>query len=78
MPRPKSFLHTLDVDRARKAHNCQHNPRHRLQLGDTRLKVKVNQTYEHFCRQCALEIINRDIERLAQLARQLEAANGNT
>jgi hypothetical protein len=71
MPRPKSFLPQLSVDHALKAHDCQHNQCHRLHCGDARLKVKVQRTYEHFCTQCALEIINRDIGILTALAGQL-------
>ena len=77
MARPKSLLPQLSVDHAKRAHDCQHNSHHRLQRGDTRLKVKVDQTYEHFCVQCALEIINRDIEKLRALAREL-ASPDNT
>ena len=77
MPRPKSLIPQLRVDHARRAHNCQHNSRHRLQAGDVRLKVKANRAYEHFCAQCALEIIDRDIETLRALARVLRAEHGS-
>ena len=71
MPRPKSIILRAEVDEARKAHDCQHNSKHRLQRGDKRLKVIVSRSPEHFCVDCALEIIERDISRLQSLARQL-------
>lgn len=74
MPRPKSFLPQLEVDHVLRAHDCQHNQRHRLERGEARLKAKVNGTHEHFCRRCALEIINRDIAKLTALADQLDGS----
>jgi hypothetical protein len=67
MPRPKSFLLRLTVDQAGKAHNCQHNSSHRLQKGDVRLKVTEGRTDEHFCRECGLKFIDRDIAELQKL-----------
>lgn len=68
---PKSILIRVTVDAALKAHDCQHNRRHRLERGDRRLKVKKDRTFEHFCVDCALEIIDRDIAKLQLIARQL-------
>ena len=71
MPRPKSVLQRLEVDEAQKAHNCQHNPAHRLERGDKRLKVTKDRSPEHFCVACALAIIERDISALQGLAAKL-------
>ena len=72
MPRPKSVLLRLEVDTALKAHDCQHNSAHRLQRGSKRLKVTKDRTPEHFCVQCALNIIKRDIAKLQSLAAELQ------
>jgi hypothetical protein len=71
MPRPKSVLLRVEVDEARKAHDCQHNRAHRLQRGEKRLKVTKDRSPEHFCVTCALAIIDRDMAKLQLLARQL-------
>lgn len=67
----KSILHRLLVDQAGKAHNCKHNKRHRLERGERRLKFKVQRTYEHFCVQCALRMIDKARARLDELEQQL-------
>lgn len=71
MPRPKSILLRAEVDQAQKAHDCQHNPAHRLQKGDKRLKVTKDRTAEHFCSECALKIIQGDIVKLQKLSMEL-------
>lgn len=71
MPRPKSIIRRVAVDEARKAHNCQHNPNHRLEQGDMRLKVWNQRSADHYCVDCALNIIERDIAKLGELAQQL-------
>lgn len=71
MARPKSIIQRVGVDEAQKAHNCQHNPKHRLERGDKRLKVWDQRSAEHYCVDCALKIIERDIAKLNELAQQL-------
>lgn len=71
MPRPKSIIQRVEVDEAKKAHNCQHNARHRLQRGDKRLKLWNQRSYEHYCTACGLKIIKNDIKKLQDLAEQL-------
>lgn len=71
MPRPKSLLPKLEIDMAQHAHNCQHNPNHRIQKGEKRLKVPVGRSYEHFCKDCAIKIINDDIKELKELALEI-------
>jgi hypothetical protein len=67
----KSVLVRVAVDEVLKAHNCQHNHRHRLERGQRRLKVQKERSPEHYCAQCALEIIERDIAKLQMVAQQL-------
>jgi hypothetical protein len=67
----KSILVTASVDEACKAHNCQHNNKHRLERGNRRLKVRKDRSNEHFCVSCALGIIERDIKTLTLLGKQL-------
>lgn len=71
MAAPKSVLISISVDEALKAHDCQHNSRHRLEKGHRRLKVRKDRSYEHFCVVCALAIVERDIARLQVIASQL-------
>lgn len=71
MPRPKSLIQRAEVDEVQKAHNCQHISNHRLERGDKRLKVWKQRSFDHYCAACALKIIERDIVKLQELARQL-------
>lgn len=72
MPRPKSFLKRIIVERVVHAHNCQHNKNHRLEAGDVRLKLTIERTHENYCADCAIQILNRDIERLRCLVEEIE------
>ena len=71
MPRPKSIIQRVEVDQAKKAHNCQHNTKHRLQRGDKRLKLWNQRSCKHYCAACALKIIENDIKKLRDLTEQL-------
>lgn len=73
MPRPKSLLSgNIIVDEAKKAHNCQHNARHRINRGDKRLKIPKGRSSEHYCVSCAIRFIEADIARLKVLTANLE------
>jgi hypothetical protein len=63
----KSLVIQVGVDTAGKAHNCQANARHRIAKGDTRLKVRNGRGWDHYCRDCAVQIISRDIAKLTAL-----------
>ena len=63
----KSLVITTRVDRAKKAHNCQANARHRIQRGEVRLKVRNGRAWDHYCQACAATIIARDLEKLQRL-----------
>jgi hypothetical protein len=69
MARIKSLIAQVQIDRVGKAHNCQANPRHRLEKGDMRLKVRNGRSWDHYCRACAELIIDRDIQKLTNLRR---------
>lgn len=72
MPRPKSILQRVELDKALKAHNCQHNRRHRIERGDKRLKVWNQRSADHYCVAYALAIVERDLQRLQELRLRLE------
>ncbi len=40
MPRIRSLLTGIEVDEARRSHNCQGNAKHRIGQGAKRLKVR--------------------------------------
>ena len=68
MPRIKSLVTRVEMDVAQRAHNCQANARHRIERGDTRLKVRSGRSWDHYCLNCANTILQRDIEMLRSLA----------
>lgn len=63
----KSLVVQARVDVAGKSHNCQANRRHRIAMGEVRLKVRNGRSWDHYCRICAETIISRDLEKLAVL-----------
>jgi hypothetical protein len=67
----KSLVQRSEIDQAKKSHNCQASAKHRLKPGDSRLKVHVDRSHVHYCSECALKIIEADIAKLRELARQL-------
>lgn len=67
----KSLVQRSEVDQTLKSHNCKASSKHRLQPGDPRLKVHVDRSYAHYCKECALKIIEADITKLQALAEQL-------
>ena len=63
----KSLVCQVDVDTAGKSHNCQANSRHRIAMGEVRLKVRNGRSWDHYCTACARTIISRDIAKLTAL-----------
>lgn len=72
MAKVKSILLRLNVDRAIRAHCCQHSKNHRLEAGDVRLKITTDRSHEHFCAGCALEMIDDAISKLTRLKNQIQ------
>ena len=71
MPRIRSLRIRTQVDVAQRAHNCQGNARHRIERGDRRLKVCNGRSWDHYCLDCARNIVHRDVAALEELAREL-------
>lgn len=61
----------MEVDLVLRAHNCQHNKEHRLERGEKRLKLRNKRSWDHYCAQCAVSFIERDIATLKKLAVEL-------
>jgi hypothetical protein len=72
MPRIKSILIRVEIDQAKKSHNCQANARHRIERGDTRLNVRNGRSWDRYCLSCAKTIIERDIAELQELQRKFQ------
>jgi hypothetical protein len=68
----KSLVISSRFDVVVNAHNCQASASHRLQRGHKRLKVKNGRSWDHYCKNCALVIIERDIQKLTALKLQFE------
>ena len=73
MPKPKSILQRVEVNKAERAHNCQHSKKHRLKRGDKRLRVYTDRSHDHYCMDCALKIIERDMRTLKALSDELSS-----
>lgn len=71
----RTLLDRALIDKAGKSHNCQRNAAHRIQMGSARLKVRNGRAWDHYCLACGGLIIERDIEKLKILAKELEASS---
>jgi hypothetical protein len=69
----KSVVIQVEIDEVKKAHNCQANSRHRLEMGDKRLEVRNGRSWDHYCAACASVIIERDITELKSLQQRFPA-----
>lgn len=66
MSRTKTLLTTVEINFARKAHNCQASAKHRLLKGDRRFAVKKERGWDYYCMDCGLKILERDAERIKE------------
>lgn len=74
----RSLVIRAEIDEAKRAHNCQASKRHRIQQGDIRLAVHISgQSPDHYCAECARKIIERDLEKLQQLAAKFPSASSS-
>lgn len=71
----KSLITQVRVDVAGKSHNCQANAKHRVSMGDVRLKVRNGRSWDHYCSECAAVILARDIEKLTELQKLTPTTN---
>lgn len=67
----KSLLTTAMVDHAVKSHNCQASKLHRINMGDARLKIRNERSWDHYCVSCARKIIAKDRAALDALEKEL-------
>jgi hypothetical protein len=72
MGRRKSFLKSIEIDIAKKSHDCKHNKNHRINTGDKRLSLKVGRTHERYCVECAKESLKADIAKLEYILNHLK------
>ena len=75
MAKPKSFLKSLSIDCAKKAHNCQHNSKHRILKDDKRLGLRVERRTEYFCKECAVNFLEKNLEEIKTYIAELKKAN---
>ncbi len=67
----KSLVIRVEIDQAKHSHDCQANNRHRIKMGDSRLKVRNGRSWDHYCIPCAVAIVQRDLGKLQQLGQSL-------
>jgi hypothetical protein len=77
MPK-KSLIQQADADVVKHAHNCQANAKHRLHKGDVRMRVLVKRSHDHYCKDCALSIIEQDIIKLEKLRERIMSTPSST
>lgn len=72
MAKPKSFLKSLSIDCAKRAHDCQHNSKHRILKDDKRLGLRVERSTEYFCKECAVKFLEKNLEEIKTLIDELK------
>ncbi len=71
MAKFKSVVLRVTIETAGNSHNCQHDRRHRIMKGDTRLKVWSEDGKENFCAECGLAMLQEGIVRLTDFSQRL-------
>lgn len=69
----KLILH-CEVETAQRKHYCKHNSKHILSKGDLRLTLVLNDgrgTKVHYCKECALKMIENAQNELKKLETKL-------
>jgi hypothetical protein len=72
MSKPKSLLKSITIDKALRAHNCQHNKNHRILKDEVRLGIKEGRSTEYYCKVCAVEFLTTARDRSIALIEQLQ------
>lgn len=73
MSRIKEVVLRIEVDTAKKGHNCRANKNHRIKMGDTRLKLRVDRNWVPYCSQCGELMLARGIGALENTLQRLRA-----
>ncbi len=77
MPRPKSFLPQLLVERAERRHSCRQDDEHVILQGDIRLTMKDGREVRRYCLECAIRFLNLDRDKILVLVNELESHRGS-
>lgn len=72
MPRIRSLITTVELDIAKRTHECQGNSAHRLSKGDRRLAVKKDRGWDYYCIDCGRRILERDASKIASVLQAME------
>lgn len=72
MARVKSLITRVEIDRAKRAHNCQANARHRIEAGEIRLNVRNGRSWDRYCFTCAFTILEQDSKKIGDIKAQLD------
>lgn len=73
MARVKSIIIRVEIDKAKKSHNCQANAGHRIPMGATRLNIRNGRSWDRYCVSCAQTIIQRDLAKLLELQQRFQS-----
>ena len=72
MARPKTFIKTITIDVAKRAHNCKNSKSHRINSGDKRIGLKEGRSNHYYCVECAIKFINSNINSLIAIREEIE------
>lgn len=67
----KSLTITARLDVAKSSHDCRFNDKHRIKMGDVRLKVRNRRSWLHYCLPCARIIVERTQVKLSTLQSEI-------
>jgi len=62
----------MSVDNAQKSHNCKHSSKHRINMGDIRLGLKVQRSTQYYCKDCAIKFLNNGSKDISKLLDELQ------
>ena len=67
MGRPKSLVKNIYISKAKRAHSCKSDAKHKIQKGDQRLTVKEGQSERNYCMECGKRFIDLAIDELSKI-----------
>ena len=76
MAKHKRLILKCNIEKAKRKHFCKHSKNHSIQSGESRLTITLQDgrgTLQHYCRECALKMIEQTFGELNTLKAQLES-----
>jgi len=72
MPRYKSFLKNIKIEKAKRTHNCRFNKNRVIKKGDYRLCLTEGRSDKNYSLEEVLPMIEKDLKKLLEIKSNIE------